>query len=102
MSETTVATLTAVACHCRFAGTAPAHHSQLVRAAIDVTVAVELLELAVTWDELDYSQEELIPPAEWLDFAADHGWHEDDLASRLFSVAVDIVNRRGEGAGAAN
>jgi hypothetical protein len=80
-------------CHCRFAAVAPAHHDQLVRAETDVAMALELLELATTWEELDYSTEAVIPPADWLEFAADHAWHDPSVAERLFSVAVDVARR---------
>jgi hypothetical protein len=80
-------------CHCRFASAAPAHHDQLVRAETDVAMALELLELATTWEELDYSTEAVIPPADWLAFAAEHTWHDPEVAERLFSVAVDVARR---------
>ncbi len=80
-------------CPCRFAAVAPAHHDQLVRAETDVAMALELLELATTWDELDYSTEAVIPPADWLEFVAEHLWHDPAIAERLFSVAVDVARR---------
>ena len=81
-------------CSCPFAGAAPAHHDQLLRAPTDVSVALELLELATTWSELDYSAEALIPPGDWLAFVARHDWGEEELAERLFSVAVDVARAR--------
>lgn len=56
-------------------------------------MALELLELATTWDELDYSMEAVIPPADWLEFVAEHTWHDPAVAERLFSVAVDVARR---------
>jgi len=93
--ETTLAPSSTVVCHCRFASAAPAHHDQLVRAATDVAEAVELVELAVSWNELDYSREAVIPPVDWLEFAAEHRWQNEGVAVRLFSAAVDIAHRRG-------
>jgi hypothetical protein len=61
-----------------------------------VAMAVELLELATTWGELDYSEEAVIPPQDWLDFAAAHTWRDTDTAFRLFSVATDVASRRPE------
>ncbi len=84
-----------VACGCRFAQGAPLHHDLLTRVDADVAAALDLFELAITWDELDYSEQALVPPADWLDFAAEHRWHDPELAERLFSVAVDIAYRRG-------
>jgi hypothetical protein len=86
----------AITCQCRFAGLAPRHHDMLVNVESDVTMAVELLELATTWEELDYSGEAVIPPCDWLDFAAAHNWRDPDLAFRLFSVATDVASRHPE------
>lgn len=91
----TTASRARFACHCRFARQAPLHHDLLARVDADVTAALDLFELATTWDELDYSGQALVPPAEWLDFAAEHRWHDPELAQRLFSVAVDVALRRG-------
>jgi len=71
------------------------HHDLLVRIDTDVAVAVDLFELATTWEELDYSGQALVAPGDWLDFLAEHRWAEPDLAERLFSVAVDVALRRG-------
>ena len=81
------------ACPCRFAIAAPAHHDQLLRAPSEVGMALELVALATTWDEIDYSGEALIPPADWLAFAAAHAWPNHETAERLFGVAVDVVRR---------
>ena len=81
------------ACDCRFARTAPLHHDVLLRVDGDVTMALDLLELATTWEELDYSGEAVIPPSDWLDFVAIHDWDDRDLTERLFSVAIDVVSR---------
>ena len=59
-------------------------------------MALELLELATTWEELDYSGQALIPPCDWLDFAAAHNWRDPELATRLFSVAIDVASRSPE------
>ena len=55
-----------------------------------------LMELATTWDEIDYSTEAVIPPCDWMDFAAAHNWRDPELASRLFSLAIDVASRRPE------
>jgi hypothetical protein len=72
---------------------APLHHDTLVQIDGDVSMALELLELATTWEELDYSGEAVIPPSDWLDFAALHDWRDPELAGRLFSVALDVAHR---------
>ena len=88
-------------CPCRFATTAPLHHDMLLRVETDVTMAVELIELATTWEELDYSGEAVIPPSDWLDFAAIHPWRDAELALRLFGVATDVAARHPQPAMAA-
>jgi hypothetical protein len=80
---------------------APVHHDALVQIDGDVTMALELMELATTWEELDYSGEAVIPPSDWLDFAAIHDWRDPELAARLFGVALDVVNRSPRPAGLA-
>jgi hypothetical protein len=62
----------------------------------DVATTLELLELATTWAELDYSEEAVIPPCDWMDFAAAHTWRDPVLAARLFSLAIDVASRRAE------
>lgn len=96
MSKTMCARRPVTTCHCRFARTAPRHHDLLLKVEADVAVALELLELATTWEELDYSGEAVIPPCDWLDFAADHNWHDPELAARLFMVATDVAARSPE------
>ncbi|HEX2054299.1 MAG TPA: hypothetical protein VHJ78_11320, partial [Actinomycetota bacterium] len=59
----------------------------------DVAMAVELFEVAVTWQELDYSGEAVISPVDWLEFAAQHSWDDPRLARRLFRAARDIALR---------
>ena len=73
----------------------PAHHDRLLAVDSDVEVLLELLEIAVTWHELDYSHTPVIGPQAWLAFADDHAWRDPDGAHRAFSLAVDIAGRRG-------
>ena len=96
MPKTTCVRRPAGPCHCRFAAAAPGHHDLLLNVEADVAVTLELLELATTWDELDYSGEAVIPPCDWLDFAAAHNWRDPELATRLFSLAIDVAARRPE------
>jgi len=69
------------------------HHDRLLTVEFDIGELLELIELAVTWSELDYSGAAVVPPAQWLDFAACHEWHDPDRAARIFSVATDIALR---------
>lgn len=94
MAQTTFAPRSTVVCRCRFATASPVHHDRLLQAETDLAVAVELFELAVTWSELDYSQEAVVPPREWLDFVSQHRWQDPDQVFRLFSVAVDVAVRK--------
>lgn len=96
MPKTTCARRPAVPCACRFATIAPGHHDLLLNVEVDVATTLELMELATTWEEIDYSAEAVIPPCDWMDFAATHNWRDPELASRLFSLAIDVAARRAE------
>jgi hypothetical protein len=93
LSKTTCARRPAATCECRFAKIAPRHHDRLLNVEADVATTLELMELATTWEELDYSEEAVIPPSDWMDFAAAHNWRNPELAFRLFSLAIDVARR---------
>lgn len=78
-----------------------AHHDRLLRVETDVDEMLELLELAVTWSELDYSDAAVVPPERWTDFALAHVWGDPDRMERLFGLAADIALRSAPGAGGA-
>ena len=80
---------------CSVPPTARHHHDRLLTVEFDIDELLELVELAVTWGELDYSGAGVVPPDQWLDFAACHEWRDADRAARIFSVATDIARRRG-------
>lgn len=69
------------------------HHDRLLAVEIDINELLELIELAVTWGELDYSGTPVIPPEQWIDFAARHHWRDPERAMRIFSLATDIALR---------
>lgn len=69
------------------------HHDRLLAVETDGDELLELFELAVTWGELDYSREALVPPQHWLDFALRHRWRDPDRMLRIFSLATDIASR---------
>lgn len=69
------------------------HHDRLLAVETDTDELLELVELAVTWSELDYSHATLIPPSQWIDFAARHQWRDPERAMRIFSLATDIALR---------
>lgn len=74
-----------------------AHHDRLLRVETDLDELLELLELAVTWTELDYSDAAVVPPERWTDFAMAHPWRDADRMERLFGLAADIALRHGPG-----
>ena len=74
------------------------HHDRLLTVDTDPEALLGLMELAVTWHELDYSTAGVVGPAAWADFAARHRWHDPERAERAFSLALDIVARSGPGA----
>jgi hypothetical protein len=76
---------------CAFDGVTIEHHDQLLTVDQNLDQAMALMELAVTWGELDYSEAPLIPPSRWSDFVACHRWQVQDRAQRVFSLAVDAA-----------
>jgi len=89
--------ITALRCRpgCSVPTAARHHHDRLLTVEFDIDELLELIELAVTWGELDYSDAGVVPPNQWLDFAACHEWRNPDRAARIFSVATDIALRHG-------
>lgn len=70
------------------------HHDRLLRVDTDPDAMLDLMELAVTWHELDYSAEPVVGPREWSTFALRHRWTDPVRAATLFGLALDIVGRR--------
>lgn len=89
--------VTALRCRagCAVQPAAQHHHDRLLTVEFDMDELLELVELAVTWGELDYSGAGIVRPEQWLDFAACHEWRDPDRAARIFSVATDIALRSG-------
>jgi len=67
------------------------HHDRLLAVDTDTSVLLELIEIAVTWHELDYSDAEVVPPSEWEQFAQRHRWARPERAEWAFLLAADIV-----------
>lgn len=76
---------------CHLAPELREHHDRLLTVEHDAAELLELMELAVTWGELEYEGEAVIGPDQWVDFAAAHLWVEPERAERIFAVAVDIA-----------
>jgi hypothetical protein len=76
---------------CAFDGATAQHHGRLTAIEYDQDVFLELMELAVTWPELEYSETDTIPPDSWMAFVDSHQWAEPDRVERIFSIATDIV-----------
>lgn len=70
-----------------------AHHDRLLTVDTDAEELLALLEMAVTWYELDYSHSQVVGPAGWSTFAQTHEWTDPERAERVFNLAVDIVGR---------
>lgn len=76
---------------CALTGFVGWHHDRLLAVEEDPEAIVELMELAVTWSELDYSDQPVISPDHWMSFFASHRWTDSDTVERIFSVAHDIA-----------
>jgi hypothetical protein len=70
-----------------------AHHDRLLAAETDLEALLELLELAVTWGELDYSTSDVVPPAMWTQFYEQHSWRDAVTMERMFDLATDLALR---------
>jgi len=78
-------------CRCRFARETQTHHDRLLSVLDDPDQLIELMELAVTWAELDYSEIPVIPPNRWMEFVDSHIWSDGAKAERVMSLAIDIA-----------
>lgn len=78
-------------CRCRYARHHGEHHDRLLQLGAESAVFVELMELAVTWGELDYSESDVIPPNRWLEFVDCHIWVDGEQVERMVSLAVDVA-----------
>jgi hypothetical protein len=76
---------------CEFGGQTEWHHNRLLAILSDPDGPLELIELAVTWAELDYSGREVIPPHRWMRFLSSHKWPDPQRAERIFSIATDVA-----------
>jgi hypothetical protein len=88
-------------CGCRPSLRHSAHHERLLAVESDPDAVLDLVELAVTWGELDYTGADVLAPEAWLDFAADHAWLRPDRVMRLFALASDVALRGPRPAGRA-
>ena len=87
--------ITAARCKrgCPFRGATREHHDWLLQVDWDHARLVELMELAVTWGELEYGEQAVIPPERWMEFAAAHRWRDSDQAERILLMATDVALR---------
>jgi hypothetical protein len=70
---------------------ARAHHDRLLTVEWDADVLLDLVELAVTWGELESAGEDVIPPSQWGDFVAQHEWRDLPRVTRVFALAADVA-----------
>jgi hypothetical protein len=55
-----------------------------------MTSLVELIEMAATWGEIEYGEQEpVIPPGDWIEFAEAHAWADGD---RVFDALVALAS----------
>jgi hypothetical protein len=78
-------------CRCRYARQHGEHHDRLLQLGSEAEVFLELMELAVTWGELDYSETSVIPPNRWLEFVDSHIWADGEMVERMVSLAMDVA-----------
>lgn len=76
---------------CEFVGATERHHDRLLAILGDPDRLLELIELAVTWAELDYSSTPVIAPHRWMSFFYGHHWSDPQRAERIFSLATDVA-----------
>ena len=76
---------------CEFRDRTQWHHDRLLAILGDPDQLLELLELAVTWAELDYASRPVIPPHRWTSFLNSHNWPLPQHAERIFSLATDVA-----------
>lgn len=76
---------------CTFDAASRRHHRRLITIESDQDVLLELMELAVTWPELEYSETRKIEPEQWLRFVESHRWEDPRRVERIFSLASDIA-----------
>ena len=53
-----------------------------------------IIEVAVTWHELDYSDQQMIDPDDWLDFVAEHTWTNPERVLDFFLALRSMVSAR--------
>jgi hypothetical protein len=78
-------------CRCRYARQHREHHDRLLQLGTEAEVFLELMELAVTWGELDYSESSVIAPNRWLEFVDAHIWADGEKVERMVSLATDVA-----------
>jgi hypothetical protein len=76
------------------------HHARLTRVEDDQDALLELLELAITWHELEYAESAIVAPERWPTFVENHRWTHPDRVERIFRIALDVVTSAGRAAGA--
>jgi hypothetical protein len=76
---------------CVFDAATEWHHRRLMTIESDPEVLLELIEVAVTWPELEYSETPTIAPEDWVPFVENHHWADQDRVERIFGLATDIA-----------
>jgi hypothetical protein len=76
---------------CPAAAAQAGHHDALLRVDRDPDQLLALMEMAVTWHELDWSAADVIGPEHWPTFARRHSWVYPERAETAFLLAGDIL-----------
>lgn len=82
-------------CPCGFWADAPEHHDELLSvetASFDAVTSI--IEMAVTWNEVEYDERPLIDPSEWLDFADAHTWSDPARVTDFFLATISLLPPR--------
>jgi hypothetical protein len=90
-SGASVSRLAGCRASCAFGGATERHHRRLKAIEHDPEAVLELMELAITWPELEYSEADVIPPESWGAFVNSHRWADLNHVRRIFGLAIDIV-----------
>ena len=78
---------------CRPAPAHRAHHDRLLCVEHDADAVLDLMELALTWYELEYDPSTLLGPEQWTGLVAAHHWADADRVERIFGLALDVAAR---------
>ena len=88
--------LRALSCECALRPLAPEHHDRMLMLEADpFDTLVELVEIAATWEEVEYDENNaVLAPCHWLDFADQHSWNDPNRVYELMLALVSAARPR--------